>query len=71
MKASEAFVRLLVRRPLAYRFRDEHKGSIIPGVVVLDADGTLLAAVDLKSKDAATALLAALAPPPAPTSPAK
>ena len=51
VKASEKFVRLIVRRPHAYEFRQKYKGQEvpIPGIIVLDADGKLLASSSLDS----------------------
>ena len=58
-------MRLLVRRPHAYKFVDDHKGAAIPGVTTLDADGHLLVGVDLKATDALKSLTVALKSPPA------
>lgn len=45
-------VRVIVRRPHAYKFAADHEGSPIPGLVVLDADGKLLGALALPADDA-------------------
>lgn len=51
VKASEKFVRLIVRRPHAYEFRQKFKGQEvpIPGIIVLDADGKLVGSSSLDS----------------------
>jgi hypothetical protein len=51
VKASEKFVRLIVRRPHAYEFRQKFRGQQvpIPGIIVLDAHGKLLESLSLDS----------------------
>jgi hypothetical protein len=51
VKASEKFVRLIVRRPHAYEFMLKFKSKEvpIPGVVILDRDGKHLGASSLES----------------------
>jgi hypothetical protein len=51
LKASEKFVRLIVRRPHAYEFRQKFKAQEvpIPGIIVLDADGKLVGSSSLDS----------------------
>ena len=51
VKASEAFVRIIVRRPHAYQFRQTFKGKTvpIPGIVFLDANEDLIGASRLES----------------------
>jgi membrane-associated protease RseP (regulator of RpoE activity) len=51
VKASGKFVRLIVRRPHAYEFRQKFKGQEvpIPGIIVLDADGKLVGSASLDS----------------------
>ena len=51
VNASEKFVRLIVRRPHAYEFRQKFRGHEvpIPGIIVLDADGKLLGSSPLDS----------------------
>ena len=39
MKASEAFVRIILRRPHAYAFAAAHDAAPIPGLSFLTADG--------------------------------
>jgi hypothetical protein len=59
VKASEKFVRLIIRRPHAYEFRQKFKGQDvpIPGIIVLDADGKLVGSSSLDSaKDLADKL---------------
>ena len=41
IRAAVGFVRVIVRRPHAYRFRDTHAGAPIPGLVFLDPDGRM------------------------------
>lgn len=45
VKGSQAYVRVLIRRPQADRFVKEHAGSDVPGLAVLDADGELKGAI--------------------------
>ena len=51
VKASGKFVRLIVRRPRAYEFRQKFKGQEvpIPGIILLDADSKLLGYSSLDS----------------------
>ncbi len=37
-------MRVLIRRPHAYKFAPKHPGSHIPGIVLLNAEGKVLAA---------------------------
>jgi hypothetical protein len=46
-------VRIIVRRPHAYKFKAEHKKAPIPGLAVLDAEGRFVGGVPLPSKNAA------------------
>ena len=55
VKVSERFVRLIIRRPHAYAFANEHKGAQIPGLAVLDAEGKLAGTADLDGDAAAIA----------------
>jgi hypothetical protein len=48
-KASEKFVRLIVRRPHAYEFKKKDKSVPIPGIVFLDAQGKVVGTVQLDS----------------------
>ena len=66
MKASEKFVRLIVRRPHAYEFLLKFKSREvpIPGVIVLDGDGKLLGASSLESARELTDKLNELAKSP-------
>ncbi len=45
-------MRIIVRRPHAYRFREQHEQAPIPGFVVLDHDGTFVGGVPLPSAHA-------------------
>ena len=49
LKASEKFVRLIVRRPHAYEFRNKNKSVPIPGIIFLDAQGMVVATAQLES----------------------
>jgi hypothetical protein len=51
VKASEKFIRVIVRRPHAYEFRQKFRGREvpIPGIVMLDGNGKLLRPVPLDS----------------------
>jgi hypothetical protein len=48
-KASEKFVRLIVRRPHAYEFKKQDKSVPIPGIIFLDAQGKVVGTVQLDS----------------------
>jgi hypothetical protein len=45
LKASEKFVRLIVRRPHAYEFKNKDKSVRIPGFVFLDVQGKVVGTV--------------------------
>jgi hypothetical protein len=45
LKASEKFVRLIIRRPHAYEFKNKDKTVPIPGVVFLDAQRKVVGTV--------------------------
>ncbi len=49
----EAVVRVIIRRPHAYKFAADHENSPIPGLVLLDAEGKVLGAVGLPVDDPA------------------
>jgi len=49
LKASEKFVRIIIRRPHAYEFKNKDKGASIPGIVFLDAQGKVLGMAQLES----------------------
>lgn len=57
VKAAEGFVRIIIRRPHAYKFANDHAGASIPGVAFLDAEGKLTGNYDLKSSPKAKGLL--------------
>lgn len=48
VKASEKFVRLIVRRPHAYELLTKGKNVPIPGIVFLDAEGKLIGTARLE-----------------------
>ncbi len=52
IETSKNAVRVIVRRPHAYKFKHEHEDAPIPGLVVLDADGKFVGAVRVPSKNA-------------------
>ncbi|MBI3269563.1 MAG: hypothetical protein HYZ53_11120 [Planctomycetes bacterium] len=49
LKAAARFSRVLIRRPLAYRFRKQYPGVPIPGLVFLDGSGKLLGSTPLRA----------------------
>ena len=49
LKASEKFVRIIIRRPHAYEFKSKDKGVPIPGIVFLDAQGKVVRTVQPES----------------------
>ena len=49
LKASEKFVRLIVRRPHAYEFKNKDKRVPIPGIAFLDAEGKVVGTLQLES----------------------
>lgn len=49
-------MRVIIRRPHAYKIKAKYPKTPIPGLVVLDADGKFLGAVPLPAKDAAAVL---------------
>ena len=59
--AAQGAVRVIIRRPHAYKFKDEHARAPIPGLVVLDADGKLVGVVPLPAKDAVERVVELLA----------
>jgi hypothetical protein len=54
-------VRIIVRRPHAYKFREQHKDAPIPGLVVLDGDGKFVGGVAMPSKSAVADVVKLLA----------
>ena len=53
VKAAKETIRIIIRRPHAYIFRQSHPGATIPGLSVLDKNGRLLGSVKVPSLDAA------------------
>jgi hypothetical protein len=49
LKASEKFVRLIVRRPHAYEFKSKDQNVPIPGIVFMDAQGKVVGTAQLDS----------------------
>jgi hypothetical protein len=49
LKASKKFVRLIVRRPHAYEFKNKDKSVPIPGIVFLDAQRKVVGTAQLHS----------------------
>ena len=62
IRGAERFVRVLVRRPHAYTFADEHPGAPIPGLAFLDAEGRLTGSFQFAGDDVRGALLRKLQP---------
>ncbi|MFY9341691.1 MAG: hypothetical protein WAT39_04335 [Planctomycetota bacterium] len=54
-------MRVIVRRPHAYKFKEQHKEAPIPGLVVLGGDGKFVGGVDLPSKNAVADVVKLLA----------
>lgn len=57
IKAADDTVRILIRRPHAYRFRKDHPGSPIPGLVLMDHKGKVLDSARLPARRGSNALL--------------
>lgn len=53
IEAANGFVRLVLRRPHAYKFSADHGDTPIPGLVVLDADGKVVGSLALPAEDSA------------------
>lgn len=51
VKASEKFVRVIVRRPHAYKFVEKDQTVAIPGIVLLDAEGNVIGSAHLDSAE--------------------
>ena len=58
--AADALVRVIIRRPHAYRFRETYPGAPIPGLAFLGPDGKLKGAFTFPAEDSKPALLAKL-----------
>lgn len=56
MEAAKEFVRIMIRRPHAYEFKKKYADAPIPGVAILDADGSFVDSHDLKGDSAAVEL---------------
>lgn len=52
---------VIIRRPHAYKFKQQHAESPIPGLVVLDGEGKFLGGVALPSKNAVEEVVKLLA----------
>ena len=61
IKESQSFVRIIIRRPQAYKFRSKHRGVPIPGITFLNPDDKVLSTFVFASKDAAKRLVAKMA----------
>ena len=61
IEASENAVKVIVRRPHAYKFKQQYRAAPIPGLVVLDGDGKFVGGVKLPSKNAVDAVVKLLA----------
>ena len=60
-QAAEPYLRVLLRRPHAYRFRATIEGAPIPGFTILDGEGKKVGAVPLTDKTTAEEVAKALA----------
>ena len=54
--ATKHMIRVMVRRPHAYRFLRDYPKAGIPSLVVLDASGKMLGGTSLRAKDPAGAI---------------
>jgi len=61
IEAAKNSVRVIVRRPHAYKFKEQHKDAPIPGLIVLDGDGRFVGGAPLPSKDAVDKIVRLLA----------
>lgn len=57
VKAAQDTVRILIRRPHAYRFRRDHPGAPIPGLVLMDGNGRVLDSTRLPVRGGVKALV--------------
>ncbi|KAF0244303.1 MAG: hypothetical protein FD180_2630 [Planctomycetota bacterium] len=57
MKASEAYIRIIIRRPHAYAFAAAHDAAPIPGLSFLTADGKRVGGYSLGGEPDAKKLL--------------
>ncbi len=53
-------MRVIIRRPHAYRFRDQHREAPIPGLVFLGPDGKVKGTFTFGGEDDKASLLAKL-----------
>lgn len=60
IRAADGFVRVIIRRPHAYRFRETHAGAPIPGLAFLGPDGKMKGGFVFEDASAKAALLAKL-----------
>lgn len=63
IEVAKTAVKVIVRRPHAYKFKQQHEDAPIPGLVVLDAEGKFLGAVALPSDKAVDRVLELLRKP--------
>jgi hypothetical protein len=57
VKAAKNTVRILIRRPHAYRFRKDYPGTPIPGLVLMDSKGKVLDSIRLPARGGAKTLV--------------
>ena len=57
IKATKDAVRVLIRRPHAYKFRRDHPKAAIPSLAVLNAEGRLLGGSALPSGKAVSTII--------------
>lgn len=63
VEAAKPFVRIILRRPQAYEFRERFKGVPIPGLVFMDAEGRVKETVSFDEKEALGRVLEAMKRP--------
>ena len=65
IEASENAVRVLIRRPHAYKFRRDHPKAAIPCLAIMNADGRLLGGTAVPAKNAVATIVGLLGKKPA------
>ena len=64
IEASKNAVRVLIRRPHAYKFRRDHPKAAIPCLAIMTADGRLLGGTAIPVKNAVATILGLLGKKP-------
>jgi len=57
VQAAKDTIRILIRRPHAYKFRQDHAGTPIPGLVLLDVKGSMVGSARLPARGGVKTLL--------------